>query len=120
MESITVSPISVASAPGGIENPVMTTQVIELDSSIRGSVPALNKPPTPPSEVFSRKESNENNKNEQHTPHGTYTTGSIIDLHLDVEESLQNAVTVAPIRQIRRIKRGTIGSENSGRTLRGM
>ncbi|PSN45932.1 hypothetical protein C0J52_20203 [Blattella germanica] len=118
IEPSTVSRGSVSSAHGGIESPVTTTEVIELDSSIRGSVPSL-KSQTPTNDILSREESAETVAMEQRTPQGIYTTGSIIDLRLDVEDPLQNSISVAPTRQTRHPKRGTLVHKNSGRTLRG-
>ncbi|XP_069682926.1 uncharacterized protein [Periplaneta americana] len=118
LESVTVSPISVASAPAVIENPVTTTEVIELDSNSRGSVSSLhNLQHSPP--LLTHEESTEELNNDHQIPQPTYTTGSIIDLHLDVEDNHQNNVTVAPVKRIRRLKRGQVGAKNPTRILRG-
>jgi hypothetical protein len=63
-------------------------------------------------------ESAEDVNNDHQVPQATYSTGSVIDLHLNVEDSLQNNETVAPIKQTRRIKH-PIGPKTPATTLRG-
>lgn len=104
MESITVSPSSITSAPAAIESTVTTTEVIELDTKSQGSVPSLhNLQHSPP--LLSHAESADDVNNDHQGPQATCSTGSVIDLHLEVEDSLQNNMSVAPIKRIRNVKR---------------
>ncbi|XP_021939380.1 TOG array regulator of axonemal microtubules protein 1 isoform X2 [Zootermopsis nevadensis] len=116
LESVTVSPVPIVSAPPTIESPVITTEVIELDTNSRGGVlPLHNLQFSPP--ILSHEESAEDVNNEHQVPQATYSTGSVIDLHLNVEDNFQNE-TVAPIKQTRRIKH-QVGPKIPATTLRG-
>lgn len=67
--------------------------------------------------ILSHEESAEDVNNERQVPQATYSTGSVIDLHLNVEDNFQNE-TVAPIKQTRRIKH-QVGPKIPATTLRG-
>jgi hypothetical protein len=118
LESVTVSPVSVASAPGVIESPVTKTELIELDANSRGSFQSLHNLQHS-SCLLTHAESAEDKSKTRQAPQATYSTGSIIDLRLNVEDSLQNSMTVAPIRQTRHVKR-LLGSKIAGSTQKGM
>lgn len=103
MESITVSPSSTTSAPAVIESTVATTEVIEPDTKNQGSVPSLhNLQHGPP--LLSHAESADDVNNDHQRPLATCSTGSVIDLHLEVDDSLQNNMAVAPIKRTRNVK----------------
>ncbi|XP_023721556.2 uncharacterized protein LOC111872178 isoform X2 [Cryptotermes secundus] len=102
LESITVSP-SVPSAPV-INESTTTTKVIQLDTKNQGSVPSLhNLQHSPPLLSHAENADNVNNDNQGSQP--TCNTGSVIDLHLEVEDSLQKSMSVAPLKQMRNVKR---------------
>lgn len=104
MESITVLPSSIPSAPAVNEGTVTTTKVIQLDNKDQGSVPSLhNLQHSPPLLSHAENADNVNNDNQGSQP--ICNTGSVIDLHLEVEGSLQNSMSVAPIKQTRNVKR---------------
>lgn len=104
LESITVSPSSITSAPAAIESTVTTTEVIELDTKSQGSVLSLhNLQHSPP--LLSHAESADDASNDHRGPQATCSTGSVIDLHLEVEDSLQNSTSIAPIKRTRNVKR---------------
>jgi hypothetical protein len=104
LESITVSPSSVTSAPAAIESTVTTTEVIGLDTKSQGSVPSLrNLQHSPP--LLSHVESADDVNNDRQGPQAKFSTGSVIDLHLEVEDSLQSSMSVAPIKRTRNVKR---------------
>lgn len=64
-------------------------------------------------------ESAEDMRNVRQAPQATYSTGSIIDLRLNVEDNLQNSMTVAPIRHTRHMKR-LVGAKIPASTQKGM
>jgi hypothetical protein len=116
LESITVSPSSVTSAPAVIEGTVTTTDVTELDTKSQGSVPSLhnlqhNHP------LLSHAENADDVNNDHQGPQATYSTGSVIDLHLEVEDSLQNSMPVARIKRTRNVKR-SVGAKIPATTQR--
>lgn len=116
LESVTVSPVSVASAPGAIESPVTKTEVIELDTNSRSSFQSLHNLQQ---SLVTHTEREEDMSNTPQAPQATYSTGSIIDLRLNVDDSLQNSMTVAPIKQTRHMKR-PIGAKIAASTQKGM
>jgi hypothetical protein len=78
--------------------------LIELDTKSHGSVASLqNLQHSAP--LLSHSESTDDTKNDHQGPQATGSTGSVIDLHLEVEDSLRNNVSVAPIKQTRNAKR---------------
>jgi hypothetical protein len=64
-------------------------------------------------------ESAEDMSNIHQAPQATYSTGSIIDLRLNIEDNLQNSMTVAPIRHTRHMKR-LVGAKIGTSTQKGM
>ena len=110
--------MSVASAPGVIESPVTKTEVIELDTNSRGSFQSLHNFQHS-SSLVKHAESAEDMSNIRQAPQTTYSTGSIIDLRLNIEDNLQNSMTVAPIRHTRHMKR-LIGAKIAASTKKGM
>jgi hypothetical protein len=64
-------------------------------------------------------ESAEDMSNIRQTPQATYSTGSIIDLRLNIEDNLQNSKNVAPIRHTRHVKR-LVGGKIAASTQKGM
>jgi hypothetical protein len=61
----------------------------------------------------------EDMSNIRQAPQATYSTGSIIDLRLNIEDNLQNSMTVAPIRHTRHMKR-VVGAKIAASTQKGM
>jgi hypothetical protein len=92
--------------------------VIELDTNSRGSFQSLHNLQHS-SSLLARAESAEDMGNTRQASKPTYNTGSIIDLRLNIEDSLQNSMTVAPIRQTRHVKR-LVGAKIAGSTHKGM
>jgi hypothetical protein len=64
-------------------------------------------------------ESAEDMSNIRQATQATYSTGSIIDLRLNIEDNLQNSMTVAPIRHTRHMKR-LIGGKIAASSQKGM
>jgi len=78
--------------------------VIELDTKSRGSFQSLHNFQHS-SSLATHAERAEDMSNIRQAPQATYSTGSIIDLRLNIEDNLQNSMTVAPIRHTRHMKR---------------
>jgi len=92
--------------------------VIELDTISRGSFQSLHNFQNS-SSLVTHAESAEGMSNIRQAPQATYSTGSIIDLRLNIEDSLENSMTVAPIRHTRHVKR-LVGSKIAASTQKGM
>lgn len=116
MESVTVSPAPVASAPAVCESPLPNSEVIEPDMNSEGSVPSPNNlEPSPPLLRHEDKDVNDDNQ----VPQATSTIGSVIDIHLGVEDITQSNNTVAPTEQTQPMKHPA-GSEIPAKPQRGL
>jgi hypothetical protein len=92
--------------------------VIELDTNSRGSFQSL-RSFQHSSSLVTHADSAEDMSNIRRAPQATYSTGSIIDLRLNVQDNLQNSMTVAPIRYTRHMKR-LVGAKIPASTQKGM
>lgn len=92
--------------------------MIELDTISRGSFQSLHNFQHS-SSLVRHADSAEDMSNIPQAPQATYSTGSIIDLRLNIEDNLQNSVTVAPIRHVRHMKR-LVGAKIATSTQKGM
>ena len=92
--------------------------MIELDTNSRGSFQSLHNFQHS-SSLVTHAESAEDMRNIRQASQAAYSTGSIIDLHLNVEDNLQNSMTVAPIRHTRHVKR-LVGTKIPASTQKGM
>lgn len=90
----------------------------ELDTNSRGSFQSLHNFQHS-SSLVAHAESAENMSSIRQAPQTTYSTGSIIDLRLNIEDNLQNSMTVSPIRHTRHMKR-LIGTKIAASPQKGM